>query len=228
MSRSIAWALPSLAACLVAAAWADEPTARPYLPCAIERAPEWLKGVTSFDLDAFLAAPPADQDAAPLYLDALFEFSGELASCYPPGPATDLRHAKTVDRGRRFWPLHKASMSNPDGLPAAEVDAVLADHADGFAKLDAAQRRPRCVFQAGLGATALLPHAQGARQVVRVYTLKARRDVQRGDLAAAVADVKTCCGRRRPGRLEVREPAGPYPPPTPSGCEATMNDHMFA
>ena len=32
------------------------------------------------------SAPPIDQNAAPLYLDALWEFSPELRRCFPEGP----------------------------------------------------------------------------------------------------------------------------------------------
>ncbi len=59
----------------------------------------------------------------------------------------------------------------------------------GFRKLDWAQQRPRCVFQTAVGATALVPHAQVARQVSRVTALKVRRELERGEFDAAIRDL---------------------------------------
>ena len=59
----------------------------PRLPGAVTKAPVWIGNEAPFDIARFFAAPPRDRNAAPLYLDALFEFGSELESCYPAGPA---------------------------------------------------------------------------------------------------------------------------------------------
>ncbi len=76
-------------------------------------------------------------------------------------------------------------------MPAASIDEVIKLHDVGFRKLADAQRRDRCVFEYGLGITALLPHIQASRQVTRVAALRVRRAVERGDIAAAIHDVAT-------------------------------------
>ena len=44
---------------------------------------DWNDANPPFDLAEFLKAPPDEENAAPLYLDALFEFE-ELSDCYVP------------------------------------------------------------------------------------------------------------------------------------------------
>src|SRR4051794_37601560 len=66
-------------------------TAVPTIPDAVTKAPDWLKVGAPFDVATFLALPPGDQNAAPLYLDALLEFSPETADCFPPSAASDQR-----------------------------------------------------------------------------------------------------------------------------------------
>jgi hypothetical protein len=50
----------------------------PRLPGAVTKAPAWLAADAPFDLAKFFQPVPRDQIAAPLYLDALFEFGSEL------------------------------------------------------------------------------------------------------------------------------------------------------
>jgi hypothetical protein len=71
----------------------------------------------------------------------------------------------------------------------AAVDAWLAEYQIGFAKLAAAQQRRACVFETGIGITALFPHAQAAREVVRVVAWRTRRDLARGDIERPIRDV---------------------------------------
>ena len=60
--------------------------------------PDGIGPGAPFDVAAFFAAPPPELNAAPLYLDALFEFGPELAVCFPngrgDGPKEDDRRAE--------------------------------------------------------------------------------------------------------------------------------------
>src|SRR6516225_4794682 len=140
----------------------------PSLPGAVRRPPAWLGKDVPFDVAAFFAAPPASQNAAPLYLDALFEFSGELASCFPAGAATDARTTEGRERSQRLSPLLDAFARNPASVDRAALKAAIASFETAFQMLDDAQKRPRCVFENGIGVATLLPHVQASRQVVRV------------------------------------------------------------
>ena len=136
-------------------------------------------------------AVPRDSNAAPLYLDALFEFSTELEVCFPEGPERERRSRATKDRNKRYNDLVQPAYPNPKTvLDLAAVDEVIKLYDTGFKKLAEAQRRERCVFETGFSA-ASLPHAQTSRQVYRVSSLRLQRAVQRGDLAAAIREVET-------------------------------------
>lgn len=188
------------AACLLvaAAALAQSPrkpatAAGPSLPGAVTAAPDWLKsgGPVPFDLKAYFAAPPAGRNAAPLYLDAIAEFGTEMAVCFPAGPERDRRDRAAKGRYDRFLPVYEAFGKDPAGVTTEQLDEVCRPYDEGFAKLAAAQKLPECVFQAGLGVESLLPHAQSARQVVRVVQLRVERDLRRGAIDPAIDDVAT-------------------------------------
>jgi len=63
-------------------------------PALTEGAPPAL--IPRFD------APPPDRNAAPLYLDALFEFGGTMVSCFPEGPERERRKKLADDRWARM------------------------------------------------------------------------------------------------------------------------------
>lgn len=152
--------------------------------------PEAVAGAP-FDVVKAFAAPTFDQNAAPLYLDALYEFGIEMRSCYPEGIENEARFQAISARGKRITPAWDAFNNDPNSVPAADLDAVLAEYKEGFRKLAEAQKRELCVFQTGVGFTALLPHAQTARQVARMAQIKIKREIDKGEIDAAIADVKT-------------------------------------
>jgi hypothetical protein len=163
----------------------------PRLPGAVVTAPDWIGADAPFDVARFFDAVPRDRNAAPLYLDALFEFGTNVAICFPEGPERDRRSQAAEDRMKRWLELDKALRNDPKGVPAELIDAVIALHETGFRKLAEAQRRDRCVFDTGLGDEAQVPHIQDARQVARVALLRVRRAVERQDFDAAIRDVET-------------------------------------
>jgi hypothetical protein len=162
----------------------------PRLPGAISAAPPWLGAEAPFDVAKFFASVPRDRNAAPLYLDALFEFGAELAGCFPEGPKTEERRQAAMDRSKRFselmTPFYNQAGSEVPPAVAAEVVGL---YEVGLRKLASAQRRDRCVFETGFGVDALLPHVQVGRQVARVVSLRVQQSVQRGDIDAAIGDV---------------------------------------
>jgi hypothetical protein len=163
----------------------------PRLPGAVSNAPAWVGADAPFDVARFIEPIPHDKNAAPLYLDALFEFGSDLESCYPEGPERTRRSQAARDRSKRYKDLIEPAYADQKlELDPAAVDAVIKLYAAGYRKLAEAQRLDRCVFETGLGILPLLPHAQVTRQVYRVSSLKLQRDVQRGDLAAAIREIE--------------------------------------
>jgi hypothetical protein len=162
----------------------------PSLPGAVTTPPEWIGTDAPFDFVRFLAAVPRDRNAAPLYLDAFFEFGVEMAVCFPEGPERDRRVMAADGRMKLYMELHDVLEKDPAGVAPEAIDAVLMLYEPGFRKLADAQRCDRCVFETGLGADALLPQVQSARQVARVASLRVRRAVERRDFDAAIRDVE--------------------------------------
>lgn len=162
----------------------------PRLPGAITKAPEGLDMNTPFDIKTMFITLPPGQNAAPYYLDALFEFGQEMAVCFPPGPETERRRQAAAERHRRYLALAATLTKDPNAVPGAAIDEVIKLYDVGFRKLAAAQRIDRCVFEAGLGVAVLYPHAQVARQVARISALKARRAVDRRNLDAAISSLE--------------------------------------
>jgi hypothetical protein len=161
----------------------------PSLPGAVIQPPAWLIQNAPFDVTAFFAVPPPEENAAPRYLEALFEFGREVAVCFPEGPDRESRMLAVERRSTRFAEILQASRKAPGSVPAARIDALLEEYQTGFRKLDWAQQRPRCVFLTAIGVTAQVPHALTALTVARVAKLKIRRELERGELDAALRDI---------------------------------------
>jgi hypothetical protein len=125
-----------------------------------------------------------------LYLDALFEFTSDVENCFPEGEDRTRRKSAIDERMKRWHEMENSQAKDPASVPAAQKDALLAEYEPGWQKIVAAQKRPKCVFQPGLGISALLPHAQASRQVARVAIERTRRALERNDQEAALEDLR--------------------------------------
>ena len=84
--------------------------------------------------------------------------------------------AAAGDRARRLSELYDVVLNDPAKLDVKAADTLLEELREGFRKIDAAQRRPDCVFAVGLSVEAIVPHAQAARTVARApWTTTARK-----------------------------------------------------
>src|SRR5262245_44606393 len=72
----------------------------PKLPGAVTRIPDGIGPGAPFDVAAFFATLPAELNAQPLYLDALFEFDPSMAVCFPAGAETT-RRKQVAERRQR-------------------------------------------------------------------------------------------------------------------------------
>ncbi len=184
MGRAPCWAL-TLFVCACNLAAGQELA----LPDAVEQPPAWLLKDAPYDLARFFTLPPGNQNAAPLYLDALAEFSGEMAVCFPPGEEQDLRFRLVRERNQTLVAVDRTFHDDPKRLRDDALERATAPYQIGFLKLVEAQQRPKCVFVTGIGAAALIPHVQAARQVGRVAALRVRRALDRSAIDAALGDV---------------------------------------
>jgi hypothetical protein len=155
-------------------------------PRAVTELPEFLVQDGPFDVQQFWIKVPPDKNAAPLYLDALYDFEPELETYFPP----DVRSERTPASKRRADRSHQLQIAWESGLQSkndpAERDAVLKEHVSAFEKLAEAQKRPNCVFEIGFDVPSYEPLIAASRKVVRVANLQVERDVERGDFPAVV------------------------------------------
>lgn len=165
------------------------PAGVPQFPRAVVSLPAEMLADAPFDLAKYFASPPPEDNAAPLYLDALFEFSAEPGVCFPK-EERDRRQPIVRDRGKRFSDLQTALQQRPGSVSAQAIDAMLAEFEPGFQKLALAQQRKGCVFQIEIGIAALLCHVPAPRDVARAVKLRAGRAADRGDLDQPLQDVE--------------------------------------
>jgi hypothetical protein len=171
-------------------AFAEDPLRKyPSFPGAVTKAPPWLGKALPFDMASFFVEIPSRQNAAPPYLDALFEFGTDMAICFPTGPEMSARYTVARARSQRLQVVYDVFVKDRASVDRAALRAVLENYQAGFQKLEQAQKRPHCVFETGFSFMTLVPHVQVCRDVPRVASLRTLSNIERGDLTAVVDDV---------------------------------------
>jgi hypothetical protein len=156
----------------------------------------WLEGSAPFDVAEFLAPIPEAENAAPLYLEALDQFSFEVLPLLVPDKERRVsiekqRRPAQTRRNDQYKRFDEAWGKDPRSVNLAEVDAWLAEYETGFKKLALAQQRPRCVFPTGYRYESPFLHVHACRPVARVVPWRTRRDLSRGDLDRPIQGVET-------------------------------------
>jgi len=154
-------------------------------PRALATLPDWLIKDAPFDAGKFWVTVPAEQNAAALYLDALYEFSPHVEVYFPQ----DVRAQRTSvvkarrDRSRQLQIARSQAPASPN---PTERDAILNDHVTGFQKLKAAQTRPRCLFELGWDVPSFVPLVDAVREASRVAEMQIERDIEQGNFKSAI------------------------------------------
>jgi hypothetical protein len=159
----------------------------PRIPGA-ESTVRWDTSDAPFHVATALKLPVEERNAAALYLDALFEFSGEVVTCFDDSQGS--RQAKAQKLNKRYIDLSNAWEKDRKSVDVKDIDALVAEYTVGFQKIRKAQERPECAFEAGLTFTGVLPHVQAARHVARMIDMKSRRDIANGNNSAVLDDVE--------------------------------------
>lgn len=163
----------------------------PSLPGALREPPNWLVKGAPFDVVRYFQAIPDGENAAPLYLEALFEFSpGSMQRCVSPeeweahGPSLQERERRADECSRQEQPNDSRETKDRRARLVEEYRAA-------FDKLAQAQSRKRCLFETGygFGETTGEPLASPRRAVLLLrWRVEARIDS--GNLAGAIDDVE--------------------------------------
>ncbi len=175
---------------------ADTPEKEPAFPDPLTEPPIWNDLGTPFDIAEFLKAPLPAQNAAPLYLDALFEFDNNVSGCFATGQVKEYppdvlqRYLIAGQRSRQAYQFYKAWEADPESVDVEAVDDWLTEYDLGFQKLAAAQKRPKCRFQTGYSFHTLVTHIHTARSVSSLISWRIRRDLSRGDFQRPLDDLQ--------------------------------------
>src|SRR5207253_1970464 len=125
----------------------------------------WVTKNAPFDVAAHFADIPDAENAAPLYLDVLYEFAPQdMQTCVSPEDRT-MREPVLKERAAR---TAKLQVLDPQTFDPALRSGIVDEYEESFNKLAQAQKRQRCIFETGLGIDAMVPHVQGARAAVRL------------------------------------------------------------
>ena len=154
----------------------------PVLPGAVIEAPLWLDTAGPFNAQDSFAPLESEQNAAPLYLNALMGFSPELAVCVPE----EFREPAISNARRRsqeFVALFRQWENDPRSVDAAALDLCLAGYNGSFNELSKAQRRLRCVFNSDLNLFSEQRHVNAAREAANVASLRIQQLMRDGQPA---------------------------------------------
>lgn len=177
----IAAALAAVTTLVLAWSWHGSPlsggTKEPAIPNGLATPPDWLVESAPFDVAKHFELPPPEQNAAPLYLDALYEFSASVEGCF--SKAEQARRSPIAEeRNKRISPFFERSDAPLSSEKMEDLRAALREFDTGFRKLKLAQERPACVFVIASDVGALVPHALAIRNVSRVADLQIECDLE--------------------------------------------------
>jgi serine/threonine protein kinase len=164
-----------------------EPRRYPSLHDTISHPPSWLIAdqQAPFDLAKYFEVPVWEDNAAPAYLKAMFEYAPEVEYCFPE--ATREKQRSTADnRARQCFNLHNQWQQDRNSVNDDEVEALLTEVEAGYDLLRMAQRKRECVFEIGAGLDSSLPHIQTARCITRVEAQRARLALGKGQIERAI------------------------------------------
>ncbi len=167
-----------------------EPRRYPSLPDAISAPPPWLLADTSapFDLVEHFSMPIWEDNAAPMYLDALYEFESKLEVYFSEEQRTE-RTQPAADRGQEFYAVHTPWAQDRQSVTLADVERALSLYDSAFEKLGRAQRKNECRFDPSVSRLSHITLVNGARGVARYAQLRIWHQALQGNLDGAIDDL---------------------------------------
>jgi hypothetical protein len=145
-----------------------------------------------FDVARYFAAIPPSENAAPQYLDALYEFEPQEMERFMPPSAIESRGAELKERYARSEKYARDVRTQLVARNAADRAAIVAEYRESYEKLARAQERKRCIFDCDLAyrVDSKVPHAVAARRAVRLLDWRVEAEIAEGRIDAALADVE--------------------------------------
>ncbi len=158
----------------------------PTNPYAMVNWPKPVLENAAFDILKFVEPPPANENAAPFYLDALFEFSPELEPCFVGAPNLSDRLKAIKERVK----LDRVFAKPYSTESAAEWKSTLKLYDEGFSKMAIAQRRPKCMFQPDFSYVTLVRPSSAAYKFGQIASHRATENLKEGDFSTPLQIVE--------------------------------------
>jgi hypothetical protein len=160
----------------------------PSLPGDAHTVPDWISNDAPFDVASAFAAVPSEENAAPFYLDALYDFAPkEMAACISPEERR-LRGRAARERHSR---LAHIQSQDPTTVTLADRSEIVSQFSEPFDKLIRAHQRSVCFFEAPPGIeSGAAPHAVAARAAAHLSVWKTEMSLARGRIHDAIDDVE--------------------------------------
>ena len=158
----------------------------PSNPYAMVNWPKPVLEGAAFDILKFVEQPPANENAAPFYLDAFFDFSPELEACFVGSPTLADRLKSVKERVK----LDKVFSKPYSAEKAAEWKSTLKLYDEGFNKMVLAQKRPKCMFQTDFSYQPLCRLTSGAYSFGKVASYRSTINLREGDFSSPLEAVE--------------------------------------
>lgn len=142
-----------------------------------------------FDVTQYLQGRAVtDDNAAPLYIQALSLISGELADTFPP-PERAARLAQARSLSKQISDLSDAEKLAANQFSRQQVEQALNASKEFVEKIDLAQSKANCSFESEFSINTLLPHVQAARDLARHSVLQIYHAQKMGDTVTVNAAI---------------------------------------
>jgi len=170
---------------------ADEGRPQVSLPGVMREPPEWLVKDAPFDVAGYFSRVPDAENAAPLYLEALFEFSpGSMKRCVSPED-WDKRGPPLQERERRVDECSRQQELKDSRETKGRRAQLVEEYQTAFDKLAQAQSRKRCLFESGFALqNGSIELVASSRRAVLLLEWRVEARVDAGNLAGAIDDVE--------------------------------------
>ena len=154
-------------------------------PDSVKEPPAMIANDPLFDVPALFESPPADENAAPLYLDPFYDVEPSMSVCFPDGPDRKSTAQNLSDRLAAMFPTGRDPVFNDSSR-----DAILRELQPVLRKVQVAQQRPKCMFHLGISINALIPHCQAIRNVQRAAVLRVDQALDQENFDQALDMIK--------------------------------------
>ncbi len=147
-----------------------------------------------FDVDEYFRAPSPDENAAPLYLQALLEFDDGMIKCFPPNAN---QRAGVLEERRTQITQQFDRWAQSGQEDTQSIENITQQVSEGLSLIRQAQQRPACAFQPEIRITASGFFEPAARVVAKAIALQSLLELRSGNVDHAIENLRQESWRKR-------------------------------